>query len=101
VSPADEFIGAEIRVLEGSGVDGPLRFVWRGATYETAEVEKAWQDHGQPAAVVRTSWRTRRHRNCFVVRTKTGERFQVYLDRGTKASAPRTWVLERRLGGPC
>jgi hypothetical protein len=108
-SVTEEFVGEEIAVEEGTGVTGPLRFTWRGRHYETAEVESAWHDYGQPSAVggstrpgrpegvVRPNWRTRRHRNCFLVRTRGGERFRVYLDRGTKASAPRAWVLERRL----
>jgi len=74
--------------------------VWRGRPYATAEIERAWQDHGHPAGVKKPSWRTRRHRNYFEIRTTTAERFRIYLDRGTKREAPRVWVLERRLGGP-
>ncbi len=94
----DEFICEQIAVEEGSGVEGPLRFVWRGETYRTSDVERVWQDHGQPSGAKRPNWRTRRHRNYFEVRTTTAERFRIYLDRGTKASAPHVWVLERRLG---
>ena len=96
-APGGEFVGERIEVAEGSGVEGPVRFTWRGREYVTAEVERAWQDRGQPTGVARTSWRTRRHRNCFEVRAASGERFRIYLDRGTKADAPRVWVLERRL----
>jgi hypothetical protein len=96
--PGEEFIGETIEVEEGSGLDGPVRFVWRGRPYATAEIERAWQDHGQPPGVRKPSWRTRRHRNYFEVRTTTAERFRIYLDRGTKREAPRVWVLERRLG---
>ncbi len=97
MAKSSEFIGEAITVEEGSGVEGPVRFTWRGRAYETAEVESAWHDHGQPETVTKPTWRTRHHRNWFVVRTTSGERFRIYLDRGTKASAPRVWVLERRL----
>ncbi|MHC4248024.1 MAG: DUF6504 family protein [Planctomycetota bacterium] len=93
----EEFVGERIDVAEGSGVEGPLRFTWRGREYVTEELERVWQDRGQPSGLARPSWRTRRHRNYFEVRTASGERFRVYLDRGTKADAPRVWVLERRL----
>jgi hypothetical protein len=97
-APAQEFVGEKIEVREGSGVEGPLRFTWRGRAYETAEVERAWHDRGQPPGVLRGNWRTRRHRNYFEVRTTGGERFRIYLDRGVKKEARRVWVLERRLG---
>ncbi len=93
----EEFVGERIDVSEGSGVEGPMRFTWRGREYVTADVERAWQDRGQPSGVTHPSWQSRRHRNYFEVRTVSGERFRTYLDRGTKASAPRVWVLERRL----
>ena len=92
-----EFLGEEITVQEGDGVKGPLRFVLRGKSYETAEIESAWQDHGQPFSLKRPNWRTRRHRNYFDVRTMSGERLRIYLDRGTKKSARWRWVVERRL----
>ena len=94
-----EFLGEQIEVTEGDGVDGPARFVLRGVAYETAEVELAWQDHGHPRGVKHPSWRTRRHRNYFRIRTTSGERFRIYLDRGTKRDAPRRWVAERRIAG--
>jgi len=95
-SGAGEFVGEPIEV-EGDGVRGPRRFTWRGRTYEVAEIERAWHDRGQPSTVLKPSWRTRRHRNCFDLRTSTGERFRIYLDRGTRLDSRRTWVLERVL----
>ncbi len=92
-----EFVGEEIEVVEGDGLKGPMRFRWRGRAYETAEIENAWHDRGQPQGVMHPSWLTRRHRNYFDLRTTTGERLRVYLDRGTKMSAPRKWVVERRV----
>jgi hypothetical protein len=93
------FLGEEIDVAEGDGVRGPVHFRLRGTDYETAELERVWQDHGQPSGLSRPSWRTRRHRNYFEVRTRSGERFRIYLDRGTKKGAPWTWVAERRILG--
>ncbi len=92
-----EFLGEEIDVSEGDGVAGPVRFTLRGETYETAELERAWQDHGQPSTPKRPNWRTRRHRNYFDLRTTSGDRFRIYLDRGVKKSARWTWVVERRI----
>ena len=95
-----EFLGDPITVDEGDGVRGPVRFRLRGKTYETVELERVWQDRGQPSTVKRPDWRTRHHRNWFDVRTKSGERFRIYLDRGTKKGARWTWVAERRIVAP-
>ena len=92
-----EFVGEEIAVREGDGVKGPVRFEWRGRAYQMHEILSAWQDHGQPVTLRRPNWRTRRHRNYFDVRTESGERFRIYLDRGTKKSARWRWVMERKL----
>ena len=95
-----EFLGETITVDEGDGVRGPVRFRLRGKTYETVELERVWQDRGQPSTVKHPDWRTRHHRNWFDVRTKSGERFRIYLDRGTKKGARWTWVAERRIVAP-
>lgn len=95
---SEEFISEPIAVAEGNGVEGPLRFTWRGKEYETEALESAWQDHGQPPGTHKGNWRTRRHRNYFTVRTVSGERFRIYLDRGAKGDG-RTWILDRHLPG--
>ncbi len=59
------------------------------------EVVQAWQDYGfgatHPAA---RNWRTRRHRNYYLVRAEDGRLYELYLDRGAKR---RQWYLYRRL----
>ena len=92
-----EFIGEVITVETQGEVKRPARFSWRGRTYRVVRILASWQDYSMPAQVPRPNWRMRHHRNYYHVQTDTGERFEIYLDRGAKR---REWVLLKHLGSP-
>jgi hypothetical protein len=90
-----KFIGEKIRVVSSKEEPAPLSFIWRGKRYEITEIVRSWHDHGfSPAAPRKRSWLMRRHRNVYMVKTDTGEEFEIYLDRG---SGRRDWYLYKRL----
>jgi acetone carboxylase gamma subunit len=73
----------------------PISFVWHDHEFRIEKVLRIWQDWGfPPGSPRRKSWRLRRHRTCFKVRTEEGRVFEIYLDR--KAPEP-TWVLYREI----
>lgn len=73
----------------------PVAFTWRGEEFRIAEVLTGWHDYGFPAGSPRKkNFRMRRHRNYYVVRTETGRRFEIYLDRKGPDTA---WVLYREV----
>lgn len=88
-----EFICERIYVETGEG-GRPKSFIWRGKKYEIKEVEQSWQDFGFSArqSPKRHGWRTRHHRNFFRVVTTEGEKFELYLERGT-AGKFKEWIL--------
>jgi hypothetical protein len=96
-----EFIGEQIEVTQATGAPGPVRFVWRGRTYEVQRVLASWQDagYGTTGAASR-NWRTRHHRNYYHVACEGGERFELYLDREAVPSPEkrrrRRWMLVKR-----
>jgi len=64
----------------------PASFVWHGETFNVAEVLATWQDWGfSGGAPRRRTWRMRRHRTYFRVRTADERVFELYLDRGAKS----------------
>lgn len=89
------FIGEKITVETTGTVKQPTRFTWRATVYEIDEIILAWSDWNFPAGSTQRSWRTRRHRNYYRVRTSSGEQFELYLDRSRD---PRgDWYLYQQL----
>ncbi len=84
-----EFISDEIEVRREGAGGPPGSFVWRGADYEVAEVQRKWRtlDFSGP-------WWQRRHRDHYVVKTTSGEVFELYFHRGP---GRRYWVLYKRV----
>ena len=95
------FIGEQIEVqMVGEPVKVPVSFRWYGSDYHIAEVLASWADFGYGQTPPRRPhWWQRRHRNYYRVKTDTGETFEIYYDRGTRASHPerRKWYLFRRI----
>ena len=89
------FVGEVIEVETEGQVKRPVRFRWRGRTYEIVRILTSWQDHSMPEQLRRPKWTMRRHRNYHHVETEEGDRFEIYLDRGAKR---REWVLLEHLG---
>jgi len=95
VTGVGRFIGERIEVVTSEEEPAPLSFIWRGKEYQIAEIIRSWHDHGfSPAAPKKRSWLLRRHRNVYVVRTNSGGRFEIYLDRG---AGRRDWYLYRQI----
>ena len=91
----EEFYCEEIKVTCQGTPKRPAAFTWRGEAYQVAEVIAAWQDWGfGPTAPKGRDFRFRRHRNCYHVKTASGEVFEIYFDRG----APKpVWILLKKL----
>jgi len=76
-----KFVGQRVRVETVGEAAEPAAVVYRKRRWEVAEIERAWFDTGHGATPVRAqTWRTRRHRKNFVVRTTDGARLTLYLD---------------------
>ncbi len=90
-----EFISEVIKVDTEGDVKRPARFTWRGQTYRIVRILASWQDASMPSELRRPKWTMRRHRNYYHVETDSGERFEIYLDRGAKRPE---WVLLKHLG---
>jgi hypothetical protein len=90
------FISQPIDVTEASSPRRPARFVWDDAEYVIEEIITQWQDWKFPGGAATKNWRSRRHRNCFHVRTTDGSEFELYLDRGTSLSGGK-WFLHSRI----
>jgi len=88
------FIGEKIEVKTSTEEPTPLSFLWRGKEYRISRIVRQWHDHGFSQAAPTRNWRTRRHRNNYVVEVDTGERFEIYLDRG---SGRRDWYVYRKI----
>jgi hypothetical protein len=89
-----EFIGEVITVATEGEVRRPARLEWRGRRYEIVRILASWRDYAIPAEVRRKKWTMRHHRNYYHVQTDSGERFEIYFDRGAKHPE---WVLLKRL----
>jgi len=89
-----KFIGEKIEVVTSPDEPLPLGFTWREKEYSITEIVRKWQDHGFSNAAPVRNWRTRRHRNVYIVIADSGEQFEIYLDRG---SGRRQWYIYRRL----
>jgi hypothetical protein len=89
-----EFVGERIEVEKDARSPRPVSFKWRGQVYSVAEVLKEWVDTGYGTAPERSrKWFTRRHRRCYVVRTTSGDTFEIYLDYANRRN--QTWWLVR------
>lgn len=90
-----DFIGEVIPVETEGEVKRPARFAWRGRDYTIVRILASWRDFSMPAQVHRPRFTMRHHRNYYHVETDTGDRFEIYLDRGAKQPE---WVLLKHLG---
>ena len=88
----NRFIGEKIDVITSAEEPTPVRFNWHGKQYVIKKIIRQWQDHGYSQAAPVRNWRTRRHRNNYVVEVDTGDCFEIYLDRG---SGRRVWYVYR------
>ena len=94
-----EFYSEPIQVETDAQTRLPKSFRWRGKSYVISAVEKEWQDWGFGATEPRRkNWRLRHHRNYFLVKTDDNQVFKIYYDRGTKLTAPKTWILLTKEG---
>ena len=85
----------EIKVECAGEVARPASFTWRDQVFHIDKIIRSWQDFRFPAGAPRKkTWRLRRHRNYFVVRTDEGRMFEIYMDR---KAAGLTWVLYREV----
>ncbi|KPJ63408.1 MAG: hypothetical protein AMS15_00550 [Planctomycetes bacterium DG_23] len=90
-----EFFCEKLKVSwQGAPQEGET-FTWRGKEYEIRTVLTSWREWRTPATVAHKSWRTRRHRNFYHIRTHSGETFEIFLDRTNKAKPE--WFLRKRL----
>ncbi|MEW6687262.1 MAG: DUF6504 family protein [Candidatus Edwardsbacteria bacterium] len=89
------FICEKIKVQKDEDAINPTSFRWRDKEYRIIEIERKWQDFGYALGrpPKKQSWRARHHRNYYRVKTESGERFEIYFDRGTKRP------VRRRFGG--
>lgn len=89
------FIGQPVEVVLLGELPEPVQFVWQGRTIDVREVTHRWTDWNFGEGSHRRSWRNRRHRNYYRVRTDEGE-FELYVDRGVQGES-RRWILVQRL----
>ena len=89
------FVGEPVSVEpEGAG-KAPAQFVWRGQVFHVREILHSWSDWHFGEGSHTRSWRNRRHRNYFQVRTPRGD-FELYVDRGVRGERS-VWILARTL----
>jgi hypothetical protein len=84
-----EFIDDEIEVHFVKKPGPPTSFIWRGMEYKITEIKDM-----RRSLDFQKAWWQRRHRDYYVVKTETGEIFEIYFHRGY---GRRYWVLYRRL----
>lgn len=97
---APEFLGREIRVKLAGVVRVPVSFCMGEREYMIDEILETWADHSFGSLLPQQhKWWLRRHRNYYRVRTKEGEIFELYHDRGTSLKHPerKKWFLYRKL----
>ncbi len=92
----DELIGETIEVERAPDAPRPLRFHWRGQTYEVARIIREWLDIGHGTLPKRSHrWYNRRHRRYYLIEDAAGQQFVLYLDYADRHHI--TWVLARRI----
>lgn len=89
------FIGQPVTVQQAAEGPEPARFHWKDHMYEVSEVVQAWSDWHFGEGSHRRSWRNRRHRNYYRVRTPEGL-FELYADRGIRGEI-QEWILVQQL----
>jgi Family of unknown function (DUF6504) len=89
------FIDETVEVERAGDLPEPVRFRWRGESFEILEVQQRWSDWHFGAGSYRKSWRNRRHRNYYRVRTAEGV-YELYLDRNVPDPAGR-WILYQEI----
>ncbi len=95
-----KFIGREIEVTTGGEVRVPVSFRLDDREYVITDILDAWPDYGFGRDTKRRKrWWQRHHRNYYHVRTKDGEVYEIYHDRGTGLSHPerKKWFLSHQL----
>ena len=92
------FVGEPVSVDPPGAGTPPSRFVWRDQVYDVQEILHSWSDWGFGEGSHTRSWRNRRHRNYFQVRTQQGD-FELYVDRGVRGERS-VWILSRTLDEP-
>lgn len=90
------FIAETVDVVLSGELPEPIRFRWRGDDYLVEEVLQRWSDWNFGAGSHRRSWRNRRHRNYYRVKTAQGV-YELYFDRGVPEGTGR-WILVGELG---
>ena len=92
------FYGERIKVETVDQSFHPSAFVWHGQRYVINRIIHSWPDSGYAKFTTnKGDWRSRHHRNYFVVRTDAGRVFKIYHDRGVKKESPRVWILNEEL----
>ncbi len=89
-----DFIGEVIKVETQGEVRRPAKFIWQGREYAIVRILASWHDYAMPANLRHPKWTMRHHRNYYHVQTDTGDRFEIYRDRGQKRP---DWVLLKQL----
>jgi hypothetical protein len=82
------FIGVRVTV-ELTDFEKPKCFTWKEKTYNIIKIEASSR-----RVDLRSTWYRRRHRDYFIVKVDTGQRFGLYRHRGP---GPSYWVLTREL----
>lgn len=91
-----QFLSKEIEVERDRQSLMPISFCHNSRRYDIEEILDDWQDWGFSGGAPRKKdWRMRRHRNCYLVRTVSGEVFEIYHDRGIKPGEG-VWIAYRR-----
>lgn len=91
----DRFIDEAIVVEVSGDLPRPVSFRWRGEDYAIEEVLQQWSDWHFGAGSHKRTWRNRRHRNYYRVRTLRGL-YELYFDRGVPEPEGR-WILYQEL----
>ena len=80
-------------MLEISTGGDPARFRFRKEEHRVVEIRDQWQDYGHSPAAVKRTWRNRRHRNYYELRTDRGLRALIYFDRGVQPDSLKKWLI--------
>ena len=79
------FIDEEIEVRLAQKPGPPTSFIWRGKEYGIVGIERVYR-----RLDFKRDWWRRRHRDYYLVKTDTGQVFEIYFNRGP---GKRYWVL--------
>ena len=93
------FFGKIIKVQQHEETRAPVSFALDGEQHDIQDVMVSWQDFGMPNDGRKHTWRQRRHRNYFRVRTTKGETYELYYDRGVSMNSPKhmRWYVTKQL----